>query len=139
MINIPAEYVAAVLDALPKKVPTTQYPGTEAEDTTRTETEEIFILKKFIEGRLIGRDGTVYAHTVPPGDKVAEDALLPADLAPKLRFMTAYAGVKKGVDDADAPVELYGWKDFDDVFEGARWKMGPAPQTSDRDGAPVQI
>ena len=116
MIHIPAPRVAAILDALPDNRP-------------KTEQDEIYTLKRLIKGRLIGRDGTVYAHTVSSDTTVKESELLPADLAPQLRFMTAYAGVTKKVKAADAPVELYGWQDFDEVFDGARWKMGPPPKT----------
>jgi len=105
MINVPSKNVAQMLSAR-------SYVGAD-------EAQEADFCKKRFKGFLVGRGGAIYAHTVsgaaPAGKRLEESVV------PKVTFVSAYACT----DGSDgAPVELFGYKNFAEVFNDASWVAG---------------
>jgi len=109
MIHVPSKNVAQMLTAR-------GHVGT-------SEAEEADFCKKRFKAQLIGRTGQIYAHTVNHiGSGLAPEAnRLDQSITPKVTFVSAYACTGG---QSDAPVELFGWRNFSEVFLHANWKMG---------------
>ncbi|KAH7100112.1 Di-copper centre-containing protein [Auriculariales sp. MPI-PUGE-AT-0066] len=111
MIHVPSKHIAQMLDRR-NRAP------------SASEAEEADFCKKRFKGLLVGRTGQIYAHTVTHvGDGFApEGSRLDPAITPKVTFVSAYACTGG---QADAPVELFGFKNFAEVFTGANWQIGP--------------
>ena len=107
MIHVPSRHVARML------APSAR-PGRYTED------DEADFCKRRFRASLVGRGGHVFAHTSPNAVPAADR--LESDITPKVTFCSAYACTKQM--EGDAPVELYGWKNFAEVFLDNNWKKG---------------